>query len=394
MRVLANRFKTEETPVLREMDRMHGRLEQYLVEAGAGLKSLRTAERDAELLELRSHLGALMEAEQELGATPEEAAKNALKQFGSARDVTDQIVKVHQSPKRQFVGALFVSVLGSVMGYSLAQVLEWTRSIENGRAVIHTGLSTLSYVLVPLVLGTVVGKVFPRALRARVPLAVAAFTWMVTTLWAFMAGINLDKLWEDVVLGTGYCSTILLSVLSNPWVLLSLTQSVLVFLTLAWAAQSVARRPARKGGFLAWGKDLLSRIPDTWVGGIAIQALAFAGVTLVNLPFTVARMFQNLSFDDITRPSPGMTLWGLFLSVASGWFVGCTLPRRGWIGPMLNVCVWPIYIGAMVLASHQGNEIWSRPEVLTTQIFQMGNALMGLLTAYFVGRSRIKKEIA
>ncbi len=342
MSTLSQRFEGEEEarnmPLLHiEQERMHARLEQYLVEAEAGLKSLTPAEQRAELAELRSHLAALMEAEQELGATPEEAAINTLKQFGSAREVTDKIVQVHQTPGQQFRRALVVSVLGAVLSYAAGQVLTWTQMREletGGRIMSKFGLSTFLPVLAPLCLGTLVGKFFPRAHRARVPLIAAAFTWIVTSIWT-MAGSPLVWNWVDYSFNPEGIQA-WLKLVTHPGMLSNYVYTLITFLTLAWAAQSVARRPARQGGLVAWGKDLLSRIPDTWVGAIGAYAFFSTGMSLLRLPWTLWDVLQTGPKPNFVL-SPGIAIWSLVSMFLVSGMVGHTLPKRGWVAPLIQV---------------------------------------------------------
>ncbi|MGC4047506.1 MAG: hypothetical protein QM758_27235 [Armatimonas sp.] len=195
-----------------------------------------------------------MEAEQELGATPEEAAINTLKQFGSAREVTDKIVQVRQTPGQQFRGALIVATLGAVLSYAAGQILTWSqiREVESGGHILSKfGLSTFLPVLAPMFLGTVVGKLFPRAHRARVPIIAAAFTWIVTGIWGTV-GSPLGWDWVDYSFKPEAWKA-WLQLLTHPGMLSNYVYTLIIFLTLAWAAQSVARRPARQGGLVELG---------------------------------------------------------------------------------------------------------------------------------------------
>lgn len=393
MSTLSQRFEGEEEacnmPLLHvEQERMHARLEQYLVEAEAGLKSLTPAEQRAELAELRSHLGALMEAEQELGATPEEAAINTLKQFGSAREVTDKIVQVHQTPGQQFRGALIVSVLGALLSYAAGQILTWSQVHElesGGRIVSKFGLSTFLPVLAPLFLGTLVGKLFPRAYRARVPVMAAAVTWILTSILT-MLGSPIRWNWLDYSFDLAAWQA-WWKTFSNPLMLFYFAQPAIVFLTLAWTAQSVARRPARQGGLAAWGKDLLSRIPDTWVGALGAYALISTGISLVRLPLTLWGMLQATS-KPTQSVSPAEAIWSLVSLIGISAAVGHVLPKRGWMAPLIQA----ICLALGMVISRLSPQDRTSPSMYGFMVLMIAGGLVATLAAYFVGRKRLAAQ--
>src|SRR5687768_503567 len=65
-----------------EAPRMHSRLEEYLDEIDRRLQHVPSWEREEWREKARQHLAALAEAHEELGSTPEQALRAAIRQFG------------------------------------------------------------------------------------------------------------------------------------------------------------------------------------------------------------------------------------------------------------------------------------------------------------------------
>lgn len=71
---------------------MHGLLEKYLAEVAEHLASLPKARRSEELAEMRQHLGRSATVNREQGQSEEEAVQTALVQFGSPKELAEQMV--------------------------------------------------------------------------------------------------------------------------------------------------------------------------------------------------------------------------------------------------------------------------------------------------------------
>ena len=71
---------------------MHSQLEAYLDQVAAHLSALPVKRRNEELREMRQHLLNAVTVNQELGQSEEDAAANAVVQFGTAEDLSDNLV--------------------------------------------------------------------------------------------------------------------------------------------------------------------------------------------------------------------------------------------------------------------------------------------------------------
>ncbi len=389
MRVLVNRLLTEETPALLEEHRMHGRLEQYLDEAEMGLKSLTPAERSAELLEIRAHLEAMVQAEQELGATPEEAAKNALKQFGSAYEVTEQIVQAREealkAPVRQLALALITSVAGGALSYLAYISLRWSESLGNGTMVrVINWPPQLAMIAAPLLLGTLVGKAFPRALHARLPLGVAALTWLLALLLPLVQPSTLTP-W---LTNPGQFFTDLIARVfsqSMLWWLFVQVPVALTFLMLAWAAQSVARRSGPLRGVRDWTAAVVHRLPDSWVGGLTLFTVVGR---LIHTVFAMIMVLSGYRPSVEQMANPGLTMIAPLCvsALVSGWVVGQVLPRRGWTGGIPSLVTFFVFYIISRLSSHPQVQVTGEGYLLWIS----GTAVLGpMLIAFLVGRKRL-----
>jgi hypothetical protein len=398
MRVLASRLKTDDVPTLREEGRMYGRLEQYLLDAEAGLKPLTPAERSAELLELRAHLEGLVQAEQELGSGPEEAVVNALAQFGPVQELTDEIVRVREeaqkAPVRQLALALLTSVAGGALSYLAYTSLRWTELARDGTPVrLIAWPAQLAVTAAPLVLGVIVGKAFPRALHARLPLGIAALAYLLV---AVLPLIQPETLTPWLINPGQFFSDLAQRVFSQAmyFKLLNDGPPALVFVTLAWTAQSVARRSGPVRGFPGWLRAVLQRLPDSWVGGMTlfmvvgrlIHSLFSLIVSLSSPPPTLA---------ELLHPSIATQLFQLIQlgtsGLVSGWVVGRVLPRRGWTGGIpyiltsLILTVAPQLMNTPKIQGLNGVYLWLVSGITLS---------VPMLTAYLVGQNREKRLAA
>ena len=71
---------------------MHSLIEQYLSEVATHLSALPAKQRAEEMREMRTHLVNAVIVNRELGQSEDEAARNAVAQFGTARDLGENIV--------------------------------------------------------------------------------------------------------------------------------------------------------------------------------------------------------------------------------------------------------------------------------------------------------------
>ena len=71
---------------------MHSLLENYLAEVSVQLGSLLAKQRDEEMREMRQRLLSAMEANRDLGQTEDEAAANALAEFGTSEKASESIL--------------------------------------------------------------------------------------------------------------------------------------------------------------------------------------------------------------------------------------------------------------------------------------------------------------
>ncbi len=72
---------------------MHSLLEAYLGEVAAHLSALPPARRTEELREMRTHLENAVVVGRELGRTEDEAAREALAQFGTPGETGEKLVQ-------------------------------------------------------------------------------------------------------------------------------------------------------------------------------------------------------------------------------------------------------------------------------------------------------------
>ncbi len=88
---------------------MHSLLEDYLSEVAAHLGALPIKQRNEELREMRAHLENAVIVSRELGQSEEEAAQNAVAQFGTPQDLGENVVwawrREEKLNKRSFWGA-------------------------------------------------------------------------------------------------------------------------------------------------------------------------------------------------------------------------------------------------------------------------------------------------
>jgi hypothetical protein len=80
-------------------------VEEYLSEVGQAMKRLPKETQQQEIEEVRQHLLALIEADQQMGISEEEATAAALRQFGAATQVGQAIRQARQQERGTALGA-------------------------------------------------------------------------------------------------------------------------------------------------------------------------------------------------------------------------------------------------------------------------------------------------
>ena len=79
----------------------HPQLERYVETIASQLKSLPPAQRDEEVQEIRQHLDALVAGHCGAGLSEDEAVKLAIRQFGHAKQVGEELCQVSQPQRRR-----------------------------------------------------------------------------------------------------------------------------------------------------------------------------------------------------------------------------------------------------------------------------------------------------
>lgn len=108
---------------------MQSRLEQYLDQVEQELKALPSWEREEWREEARQHLGALVEAHEELGSSREEALQAALAQFGPARSLgralrsASSVGLAHRRASRELAWSMHVLAWDTVVTVAAMNLL-------------------------------------------------------------------------------------------------------------------------------------------------------------------------------------------------------------------------------------------------------------------------------
>lgn len=159
---------------------MHRLLETYLSEVSAHLGALPPKRHAEELREMRAHLENAIVVSHELGRSEAEAAANAVAQFGTARDLGENLVwawkRGRRKDRRSFWGAVALTPL-TLLGLMLAIShlpdfrIPWLDSYcathEGSGEVIGMALSEAMFLTAFGLAGVVAGSLSPkRAVRA------------------------------------------------------------------------------------------------------------------------------------------------------------------------------------------------------------------------------------
>lgn len=92
---------------------MHSLLESYLAEVAAQLQPLPAKRRNEELREMRTHLENAVIINRELGQSDDEAAQNAMAQFGTPEDLGENVVWAWQRGEQKQNKRIFWKIVGS-----------------------------------------------------------------------------------------------------------------------------------------------------------------------------------------------------------------------------------------------------------------------------------------
>ena len=168
---------------------MHTLLEAYLDQVAAHLSALPPKRHTEELREMRQHLLNAVTVNQELGQSEEDAAANAIMQFGTAEDLGDNLVWAWRREqllnKKSLVGAVTcTSALLFTMPAAVAMLL---LPIYSRIGLFHgtsqwnrVALYALGFLVYDLpayaLIGTVIRRLFSRRAVLGISLVVGAYT--------------------------------------------------------------------------------------------------------------------------------------------------------------------------------------------------------------------------
>lgn len=96
---------------------MHSPLEQYLEQVKTHLQEMPQQQREEEVEEIRQHIGTMVAAHRELGATDEVAIMQALAQFGKAQALGSELARAFRRRDRILRGSLLGATAFSCAAY-------------------------------------------------------------------------------------------------------------------------------------------------------------------------------------------------------------------------------------------------------------------------------------
>ncbi len=177
---------------------MHNLLENYLSEVAAHLNALPVARRNEELREMRTHLENAVIVNRELGQSEDEAAQNAVAQFGTPQELGENLVwawrRGELSHKKSFLGAAVSTVVLlnllpflAVLLYCLViPVVTWMRNTGHWpEAAVMTFLFSIVDAPTWWLIGAISGRVFPKTAVAGTGCVMAAWVALriAQSLW-------------------------------------------------------------------------------------------------------------------------------------------------------------------------------------------------------------------
>jgi len=178
---------------------MHSLLENYLSEVAAHLSPLPPKQRSEELREMRTHLENAVIINRELGQSENEAAQNAVEQFGTPQHLGENVVWAWQRGqmlcKKSFVGAAVSTIILVNLLPFLTILLTCNFVVPLAERLRETNhwsslaVNTLADLIVPAptwwLIGAICGWFFPKRAVLGTGCIVAAWVALrlVQTLW-------------------------------------------------------------------------------------------------------------------------------------------------------------------------------------------------------------------
>ena len=151
---------------------MHSLLETYLSEVAAHLNALPPKRRAEELREMRAHLENAIIVNRELGQSESEAAQNAVAQFGTARDLGENVVwawrRGRTLNRRSFWGAAVCALLLSFLLPSLRDtplgppLVNVVNLLSNGHGWAGGSANLIVNIVFHSLAGGICGLIFPK----------------------------------------------------------------------------------------------------------------------------------------------------------------------------------------------------------------------------------------
>ena len=175
---------------------LHTLLEANLEQVAVHLSALPVKRRDEELREIRQHLLNAVTVNQELGQSEDDAAANAVMQFGTPEDLGENLVwawkRERSLNRKSFWGAASAAL---VLNYCLVWLLPaaqplfhlfrlWVQSHSECSSLTVTLLSLFFYALpIYFSIGAAVGRLFPRRAVAGTALLQGGWFVLDTVHW-------------------------------------------------------------------------------------------------------------------------------------------------------------------------------------------------------------------
>ena len=194
---------------------MHSLLETYLSEVAGHLGALPAKRRAEELREMRAHLENAALVSRELGQTEDEAAANAVAQFGAARDLGENVVwawrRGEMLNRKSFFGATAATTLvlclmaflmdggfDGLLYSALERLLPHAFLLYCGKHEAYGMALTRGMFLASFGLaGLVAGSLFPKRAVRGACLGLALF-WVG---WAAVDGVGRGGVWSFLFYG-------------------------------------------------------------------------------------------------------------------------------------------------------------------------------------------------
>ena len=167
---------------------MHSLLETYLSEVATHLCALPPKRRTEELREMRAHLENAVIVNQEMGQSEDEAARTAVTQFGTARDLSENVVWAwRRGEKRQnwgFWGAVastpltllsLMLAMSHMPNFQIPWLDSYCAAHKGSGEIIGMAVAQGMFLTVFMVVGAAVGLLSPRRAVCAVCLGLTVF---------------------------------------------------------------------------------------------------------------------------------------------------------------------------------------------------------------------------